>query len=252
MANVEPGTYRIVNLARNKALRVPNEHPDTIASWHTQDEPNQKWLVQRVGGGYRFKNCGHGRYLSVHGTQCNSRAYHGSPTTWKIIPQTPGGYLIQLEAIDRVLDLHDRGEVYIWPANDAEPQKVWKFERLGREGGEEGREAKDESTSGQAGDAPVTDEAVSKDEGMTEKAPPPLSPLAIRDVQIAQQARQIESLQKQLSEKDQDMEKLREELGLVGSQESSQVTVLCEKIAQLEELVERLFEQESKRPNNAA
>ncbi|KAL5638164.1 hypothetical protein ACGC1H_005015 [Rhizoctonia solani] len=131
MANIEPGTYRIVNLARNKALRVPNEYPDTIASWQVQDEPNQKWLVECVDGGYRFKNCGHGQYLSVRSSESNSQAYHGSPTTWKIIPHTPGGYLIQLETIDRVLDLHDRGEVYIWPANDAEPQKVWKFERLG-------------------------------------------------------------------------------------------------------------------------
>jgi hypothetical protein len=42
MANVQPGTYRIVNLARNKAIRVPDEDPDTIASWHSQDEANQK------------------------------------------------------------------------------------------------------------------------------------------------------------------------------------------------------------------
>lgn len=42
MSSVEPGTYRIVNFARNKAIRVPDEDPDTIASWQTQDEANQK------------------------------------------------------------------------------------------------------------------------------------------------------------------------------------------------------------------
>ncbi|CUA74174.1 hypothetical protein RSOLAG22IIIB_11008 [Rhizoctonia solani] len=243
MANVEPGTYRIVNLARNKALRVPSEYPETISSWHTEDEPNQKWFVQRTGGGYRLKNCGHGQYLSIRGTQCNSQAYHGSPTTWKIIPQRPGGYLIQLEKIDRVLDLHDRGEVYIWPANDAEPQKVWKFEKLGRETGEEMGEVKD-SVSEQPGDDPAADQP--------KKAPPPLSPLAIRDVQIAQQARQIQSLEQQLSMKDSELERLQGELEFIRSQESSQTTILSERIAQLEELVERLFEQESRRPNNAA
>ncbi|KAJ1305858.1 hypothetical protein OPQ81_010581 [Rhizoctonia solani] len=236
MTTIEPGTYRIVNLARNKALRVPDECPDTIAGWHSQDEPNQKWFIQRVTGGYRFKNCGYGRYLSVHGTQCNSQAYHGSPTTWKIIPQKSSGYLIQLEAVDRVLDLHDRGEVYIWPANDVEPQKVWKFERLGCETGEELGEKID-----------------SKDDGVTEKSPPPPPPnsLAIRDIQIAQQARQIQSLKSELSKKDQEMESLREELERVRSEGSSQVTALRERITQMQELVERLFEQESKRPNNA-
>ncbi|CAE6470155.1 unnamed protein product [Rhizoctonia solani] len=237
MANIEPGTYRIVNLARNKVLRVPNEYPDTIASWHVQDEPNQKWLIERNDGGYRFKNCGHGQYLSVRSTQSNSQAYHGSPTTWKIIPQTSGGYLIQLETIDRVLDLHDRGEVYIWPANDAEPQKVWKFEKLGREAGEK------------VGADLGTDKSPSKDAG--EKAPPPLSPLAARDVQITQQAQKIQALEKQLSGKDKEIDGLRRELEVLKSQESSQVTVLSGKIAELEELVERLLEQESKKPNNA-
>ncbi|CAE6419692.1 unnamed protein product [Rhizoctonia solani] len=240
MASIEPGTYRIVNLARNKVLRVPSECPDTIASWHAQDEPNQKWFIQRTGGGYRFKNCGHGKYLSVHGTQCNSRAYHGSPTTWKIIPQTPGGYLIQLEEVDRVLDLHDRGEVYIWPTNNAEPQKIWKLEKLGRATGEELGDTKDTPTSSQVGDTPATSQSVLRDEGLVDKPPPPLSPLAIRDDQIAQQSRQIQSLQRRLSEKEQAIERLREELAIVRSQESSQITALRERTRQLEELVEKV------------
>ncbi|KAH7329797.1 hypothetical protein B0J17DRAFT_722484 [Rhizoctonia solani] len=252
MVNIEPGTYRIVNLARNKVLRVPNECPDTITSWHAQDEPNQKWLIQRAGGGYTFKNCGHGEYLSVNGTQCNSRAYHGSPTTWEVIPQTPGGYLIQLEGVDRVLDLHDRGEVYIWPTNNAEPQKIWNFERLGRGTGEELGDVKDVPASVQVGDTPTTSQSVSEGEDVVEKPPAPLSPLAIRDDQITQQSRQIQSLQRQLSEKAQSIERLREELALVRSQESSQVTALRERTRQLEQLVEKLFAQESKKPNNAA
>ncbi|CAE6346948.1 unnamed protein product [Rhizoctonia solani] len=247
MSNLEPGTYRIVNLARKKVLRVPNENPDTIASWQVQDEPNQKWFIQRAGGGYRFKNCGHGKYLSVHDTQCNSQAYHGSPTTWRIVPRTPTGYLIQLEAIDRVLDLHDRGEVYIWPTNDAEPQKVWDFERLGCETDEESEDKNEDARSMQ----PISDESTSEDEGVVEK-PVPLNPIAVRDTQIAQQGKKIRSLERQLSEKDQEMEKLREEIASLKSQESSQISALREHTIQLEKLVEQLFEQESKRPNNAA
>ncbi|CAE7140717.1 unnamed protein product [Rhizoctonia solani] len=252
MANVEPGIYRIVNLARNKALRVPNESPDTIASWHAQDESNQKWLVQRISGGYRFKNCGHGRYLSVHDTQCNSRVHHGLPTTWKIIPRAPGGYLIQLETIDRVLDLHDRGEVYIWPANDAEPQKAWKFEKLGPEAGGELGEVTDDTSSGKAGGDPGGDKPPFGNDGSPQRGPPPPSLSPIHEIQVAQQAKEIQSLQEQLFEKEQEMERLRTELELIRSQESSQVMLLSERVVQLEELVERLFEQESKRPNNAA
>ncbi|KAG8728543.1 hypothetical protein FRC11_010824 [Ceratobasidium sp. 423] len=238
MASVEPGTYRIVNPARNKALRVPNEYPDAIASWHTQDEPNQKWFVQRVSGGYRFKNSGHGRYLSVHCPQCNSRAYHGSPSTWNIIPQSPSGYLIQLEGTDLVLDLHDRGEVYIWPANGVEPQKVWKFERLGRETGEEFREEKEDPTSGQVGDTSLPDRSFPTDEGVVESLPAPLSPLTNWGPQIAQKTRELQSLRRQISEKGQEIKELQEILTLLRSQESSRVATLLELTTQLEELVE--------------
>ncbi|CAE6443906.1 unnamed protein product [Rhizoctonia solani] len=246
MFDLEPGTYRIINLARKKVLRVPNEDTNTITSWQVQDEPNQKWLIQRAGSGYEFKNCEHGKYLSVRDTQCNSQAYHGSPTTWKIIPQAPNGYLIQLEAIDRVLDLHDRGEVYIWPANDVEPQKVWDFERLGCQTDGESEGAKDLRSG-----SPIVDESTSEDEGSIE-SPPSLNPTPVREVQTAQQAMEIQSLETQLSEKDRAIEKLREEIVTLKSQESRQVAVLRERVMELENLVNQLFEQESKRPNNAS
>ncbi|CAE6463850.1 unnamed protein product [Rhizoctonia solani] len=209
MASVEPGTYRIVNLARNKALRVPNEYPDTISSWSTQDEPNQKWFIQRVSGGYRFKN-------------------------WA----------------DRVLDLHDRGEVYIWPANDVELQKVWKFEQLGLETGEELKEEGENPAPGRIGNTPPSDRSsVQTDEGV---AKDPTSPSPVSEVHITQQTREIQALQRQLSEKDQEIERLREGLALLRSQEPSQIAALLERTTQLEELVETLFAQESRRPNNAA
>ncbi|QRW25182.1 carbohydrate esterase family 9 protein [Rhizoctonia solani] len=248
MLSLEPGTYRIINIARKKALRVPDESTNTITSWQVQDEPNQKWFIQRAGNGYRFKNCGHGKYLSVHNTQCNSQVYHGSPTTWKIIPRTSSGYLIQLEAVDRVLDLHDRGEVYIWPANDVEPQKVWDFERLGCETGDESKETEGIIPSGQ----PEGDDSTSRDESVTKKPLPALDPIAIRDIQIAQQARRIQLLEAQLSQRDQEIERLHDEVAVLKSQESSQVSALHERTMELEKLVEKLFEQESKRPNNAA
>ncbi|CAE6428915.1 unnamed protein product [Rhizoctonia solani] len=267
MLSLEPGTYRIINIARKKALRVPDESTNTITSWQVQDEPNQKWFIQRAGNGYRFKNCGHGKYLSVHNTQCNSQVYHGSPTTWKIIPRTSSGYLIQLEAVDRVLDLHDRGEVfscvllwgrdaidvllnqvYIWPANDVEPQKVWDFERLGCETGDESKETEGIIPSGQT----EGDETTSRDESVTKKPLPALDPIATRDIQIAQQARRIQLLEAQLSQRDQEIERLHDEVAVLKSQESSQVSALHERTMELEKLVEKLFEQESKRPNNAA
>ncbi|GAB1523570.1 hypothetical protein RhiTH_006720 [Rhizoctonia solani] len=224
MLSLEPGTYRIINIARKKALRVPDESTNTITSWQVQDEPNQKL-----------------RTLDV--------------------------YRIQLEAVDRVLDLHDRGEVfscvllwgrdaidvllnqvYIWPANDVEPQKVWDFERLGCETGDESKETEGIIPSGQ----PEGDDSTSRDESVTKKPLPALDPIAIRDIQIAQQARRIQLLEAQLSQRDQEIERLHDEVAVLKSQESSQVSALHERTMELEKLVEKLFEQESKRPNNAA
>ncbi|KAG8679401.1 hypothetical protein FRC11_003767, partial [Ceratobasidium sp. 423] len=275
MASVEPGTYRIINLARNKALRVPNEYPDTIASWHTQDEPNQKvGLVSGQFGNINgiWDNSGLSN-VSMGDTDSGTvgmgdiypfTVHNATPELIMAHPQRGRLFLgpqvvtctIQLEGADRVLDLHDRGEVrifermykwaiympreqvYIWPANDVELQKVWKFERLGLETGEELKEEGEDPTPGPIGNTSLTDQSVPTDEGMANNLPAPLSPLTASDVHVAQQTREIQSLQRQLSKKDQEIEKLREGLALLSSQEPSQVAALLQRTTQLEELVE--------------
>ncbi|ELU37224.1 fibrinogen alpha/beta chain family domain-containing protein [Rhizoctonia solani AG-1 IA] len=234
MLSLEPGTYRIINIARKKALRVPDESTNTITSWQVQDEPNQK--VCRV-------NCGHGKYLSVHNTQCNSQVYHGSPTTWKIIPRTSSGYLYVIcyycyyfasYVPSTFIGFNSKLSIACLTCTIAERCET----------GDESKETEGIIPSGQ----PEGDDSTSRDESVTKKPLPALDPIAIRDIQIAQQARRIQLLEAQLSQRDQEIERLHDEVAVLKSQESSQVSALHERTMELEKLVEK----ESKRPNNAA
>ncbi|KAB5588168.1 hypothetical protein CTheo_8390 [Ceratobasidium theobromae] len=250
MANIESGTYRIVNLARRKAIRVPDERTDMITRGvHNKliSIINHQWFVQRTTeGSYRFKNCRYGGYLVVDSTECNSVVYHGRlasvNSVWKIIPNVRGGYLIRLEAADRVLDLHDRGEVYIWPQNDAEPQKLWALERLG---GESRAAATDIDTVWE-----IVDQTWLRPHDLNQLSASQLQTmLAERDQQIAQQAERLTNLERQLGQKDRGltearMQSLRDSEVITGlrkdiKERDRRVAQQAERLADLERQLEQ-------------
>ncbi|KAG8694277.1 hypothetical protein FRC08_008589, partial [Ceratobasidium sp. 394] len=100
------------------------------------------WFVQRSGDGYRFKNCQHENFLAVANTDPHSLVYASRfPTTWVLL-KVNDGYLIQYAGNNRVLDLHwgwgnNGNEIHIWPAVGENANKIWKFERLSDDAGEE-------------------------------------------------------------------------------------------------------------------
>ncbi|KAG8742109.1 hypothetical protein FRC12_015432 [Ceratobasidium sp. 428] len=138
---LQPGTYRIVSQVAGTAIQVSEHDHNKVVAWERHDRICQKWFVQSSGDGYKFKNCQHGNYLAVSSTDMHALVYASRfPTTWVLL-KTNDGYLVQYADNNRVLDLHygwknNGNEIHIWPAGD-NANKMWKFEHLSDETGEE-------------------------------------------------------------------------------------------------------------------
>ncbi|KAF8706742.1 hypothetical protein RHS03_04804, partial [Rhizoctonia solani] len=87
---------------------------------------------------------------------------------------------------------------------------------------------------------PDDDRSTLRDESIAQKPLSALNPIAVRDIRIAQQARRIQLLEAQLSQRDQELEKLRDEVAALKCQESSQVSALYDRTMESEKLVEKV------------
>ncbi|KAG9127904.1 hypothetical protein FRC07_007750 [Ceratobasidium sp. 392] len=135
MSTLVPGTYRIVNVKSGTALTVSDGDTKVLSGLH-------KWLVQRSGDRYRFKNHGTGQYLTVPNPENAADVYGGKhPASWDLDHQEQN----RDSYIDyaRVLDLDGWGagyngnHVHMTPQLEWMPHRSWRFERLGDEPGEE-------------------------------------------------------------------------------------------------------------------
>jgi hypothetical protein len=110
MANIEPGTYRIVNLRDRTAITIPGYNDGTIVGG--KPLMNQirrygallvvpcftlitpKWFVRRSGNNYHIEDCVYGRYIVTDSTSRGARASLGRyPTPWEIVPLKANTYL---------------------------------------------------------------------------------------------------------------------------------------------------------------
>ncbi|CAE6450829.1 unnamed protein product [Rhizoctonia solani] len=104
---MEPGTYRIVNLAHGTVI---TENNMGVVGYHTAGHKGL-WFAQRSGEGYRFKNVVSGGYLAVASTVDHNCELYSSryPTTWALTfnPEHRGHdlYGILMGDTDRILDL---------------------------------------------------------------------------------------------------------------------------------------------------
>ncbi|QRV87427.1 ricin-type beta-trefoil lectin domain protein [Ceratobasidium sp. AG-Ba] len=140
--DLQPGTYRIISKLTGTNIQVSDHDHNKIVAWEKHDRRNQQWFVQASGAGYKFKNCQHGNYLCVASTDAHSLVYASRfPITWVLLKKDDG-YLVQFPDNNRVLDLHfgwgnNGNEIHIWPAAGDNANKIWKFERISDESGED-------------------------------------------------------------------------------------------------------------------
>ncbi|KAF8608033.1 hypothetical protein BDV93DRAFT_519106 [Ceratobasidium sp. AG-I] len=226
MARIEPGTYRIINVASETAITVPNYDHWAVVGWESTEEPNQHWFVQRSGEGFRFKNCFYGQYITLASTDWFSKVYLGRyPASWQILPSEAGSYVIQYGDADRVLDLHDAygpgrdgNEIHIWPRHELQTQKRWKFERI----------------SDDTGDEDAQPQQVPEDQ---------TGQIALKDEEIARQARLLAEKEEQLAQKDQQLVEQATQLAAQSQQVVEQSRELVDQgrrlVEQSRELAER-------------
>ncbi|KAG8694383.1 hypothetical protein FRC09_009884 [Ceratobasidium sp. 395] len=114
MAPVEPGTYRIVNVASGTCIMAYKDW-DAVC-WRRHEAMDQHWYVQRSGAGYRIKNRMNGLYLVVSETTDTNppaKVFCGRyPTTWELNQGIKDYemYIIKQAGCDRVVDLDGFGD----------------------------------------------------------------------------------------------------------------------------------------------
>ncbi|KAG8774872.1 hypothetical protein FRC12_001780 [Ceratobasidium sp. 428] len=142
MAPVEPGTYRIVNVASGTCIMAYKDW-DAVC-WRRHEAMDQHWYVQRSGAGYRIKNRMNGLYLVVSETTDTNppaKVFCGRyPTTWELNQGIKDYemYIIKQAGCDRVVDLDGFGDAR--DGNEVTPIYSfgrWRFEHLSDETGEE-------------------------------------------------------------------------------------------------------------------
>ncbi|KAJ1305866.1 hypothetical protein OPQ81_010589 [Rhizoctonia solani] len=256
MANIKPGTYRIVNKRHGTAITIAPGHPGTIVGWRAPNQPNQKWLIQCSGKSYRIKDSMYGRYISPDSMSRGARVnLDGYPTDWEILPFGTNEFLIKLAGDDLVLDLHgssNGSEIHVWQKGGVANQKVWKLEKLSDFAG-------NESENDWYSLIATKDKLITR---LTEQ-------LEQKDNQLATRDRVIQEQRKEIEQKEQQFNHMREELNKAharstGSNESkepasgvtsdsslqSEVVTLREKLSRLESLMNQWLDKENKRPNN--
>ncbi|CAE6440431.1 unnamed protein product [Rhizoctonia solani] len=130
-----PGKYRIKNAMAWTTFDEATDGTHIIHGWQQTNQPNQHWLVKRVGDAYQLKNLASGLYACVDGAY-NSSKLHGSnkPCTWCLMQEPDGSVYITFTGTNFVVDL-DMGNVangttiHLWEKSGATQQR-WYFEQL--------------------------------------------------------------------------------------------------------------------------
>ncbi|KAG9121573.1 hypothetical protein FRC07_002414 [Ceratobasidium sp. 392] len=150
MAPVQPGKYRIVNVASGTCM-ISYKDWDAVC-WRRHEGFDQHWFVQRSGAGYRIRNCMSGLYLVVSettDTRPPAKVFCGRyPTTWELNQgiKDHDMYIIKQAGCDRIIDLdgfgndHDGNELHTFTESDWLACRRWRFEHLSNETGEEEEE----------------------------------------------------------------------------------------------------------------
>ncbi|KAG8700002.1 hypothetical protein FRC08_004985 [Ceratobasidium sp. 394] len=172
--------------------------------------------MQRSGGGWRFKSCKSGLYLTASDTNEGSEVYSGKyPISWELAQGARDHevYIIKFAGCDRVFDLcggeaHNGNRVILHHQWESEPHQKWKLERLNDDAGEE-------------------------DQWLIRE-------IAERDQQLADKTRQLVDKDTQLMDKDHQLTQMVERLA-TQSQEAALVSSSPQLTqAQLAEVAERL------------
>ncbi|KAG9118365.1 hypothetical protein FRC07_007147 [Ceratobasidium sp. 392] len=138
-----PGTYRISSVVdKNSVLDVLhyNDERVQVAPW--VDKPNQHWIVQHSGRGFKIKNRQYGRYLSPPNQKYGAIVGTSeTPMVW-ILLRTHVGLAIQCGETDYVIDLHSGlshhgNVVLLWPSGELSNNRRWIFERISDDTGGE-------------------------------------------------------------------------------------------------------------------
>lgn len=210
MVHIEPGTYRITNVAGGTAIAVPDSNVWDIVCWGKNNSKNQQWFAQRSGDGYRFKNCRHGGYLAISETRMNAPLYSAwYPTTWKLIQNSDDHnmYIMKCGDVNLVIDLDNYGagnngnHLHVWPQDHWVPQKRWRFERLSDDTGDEEYRLKKEVAEKNEQLAEKVRQLASKDKDITSKGQ-----------QLAEKAQVEAELTARLAKKDQELARIQQEL----------------------------------------
>jgi len=255
MVHIEPGTYRIINVASGTAMAIPENNIWDVVCWERNDNKNQKWFAQRSGEGYRFKNCQFGHYLAISETRVCAPVYAAwYPTSWQLIQNKEDNnmYIMKSGDVDLVIDLdnygaaHNGNHLHTYAQEHWVPQKRWRLERLSDDTGEEeGRLKKEVAAKNQ--------ELVGKDKlvaDLTKQLSNKDRELARVRKELAEMSTLLEQTQsalRQATEPNIKQSRMGDEL----AQQQKETATLRDKM----ERFERLFSQmnvEPRRPNNIA
>jgi len=150
--SIQPGTYRIRNVKSGTYLDASARNEGVIHGWASRENDDQKWIVERSGGGYTLKNVANGRYASVNDAQDNNPVQAtGNPTEWNIENKGDGSAIYACGS-GVVIDLDSgRSEngtaINVWGWHGAK-QQLWCFEQVGQGGGGYGQQQQQQQQSG--------------------------------------------------------------------------------------------------------
>ncbi|KAF8704554.1 hypothetical protein RHS03_05969, partial [Rhizoctonia solani] len=156
--NIKPGTYRIIHSESGKTLQISDNDEQALITCRRRNSDSNRpgtkkdhWFLQRSGGGYIFKNCLHGTYMSIalgSGFPYDIRATP-YPATWVIYSEegpSPHCVITTDQTASTVLYTHSEsksseagnakfGKLYLAPRLDGD-EKLWKLERIGHATGQ--------------------------------------------------------------------------------------------------------------------
>ncbi|KAG9118792.1 hypothetical protein FRC07_006514, partial [Ceratobasidium sp. 392] len=173
----KPGTYRITNVStKTTVLEVLDINQDRVASSEWADQPNQRWIIQYSGRGYKIKNSKYDVYLTAPSNKyATIVAASKTPTIWGLM-RTHAGFAIHPYGEDDLfVDLHygwsAGGNVcMLWGTGDLPEGRRWTFDHISND------------TSGEASDD-IEDEVVRLKRE-----------LEMKDAQLAHQATELAKL----------------------------------------------------------
>ncbi|CAL1702567.1 unnamed protein product [Somion occarium] len=138
--SIEEGhKYRLVNAKSGTTLDLSGGDNKSLIGYDWHGGENQKWILERQGSGWTFKNAASGLYFSVEGNAEDGSPVTASenPTQWDIWPDEEDGsvYRIFLPNTRFNIDLADHGNptpgtlVTLWNKWHPGVNQCWRFEQ---------------------------------------------------------------------------------------------------------------------------